>query len=568
MNRPADNDDLDDQLRELLQVLPTPDHAPGYRERLDEALGGAAGARRPARPWRWWRGFRFGIRAHRLRLALAVAAAAVAATLLALFGLPGTTERTGPQRVDAAQVVRIAQDALSSAHTITADFGYWDGDPGTTPQFNEPYQYHVIFAADGSYRVSQRAPLAYVRRSAGAIFGIAGESAYDAPSGVERGWGCGWEGMTIGQPLPNGGQRVGVFVGETIGIAPGQPDGGESLTVSGFPAYDGLGMELFGAIARVSASTIGTAEVGTFDGRPVWMVSCPVTPEPDDPPDWATPNASGWVSPVNRLTVTVDQLTGLPVRVQEWVHDKLAAEAHLVNVQVDVTVPDDAFTLTLPTAAAVKRSDDGLFYLSIDLGAQAMALPLPNDPTDVSTRVGPIAVITEGTSDNGFRSLSIDRVEQAIGRAPFVAAQMPLGFRLASVAVNHEVEPVQDDDTARAGTGIVCLRYESGFRAIVVSTRKVDASDRSGQSSINVDPFTGGWWTGSIDCRTPVELTGGAFAGAEGMVVIAPLTIPHLWAVKDGFLLTVGGDATAEQLLEIANSIERWEPKAQRGRSQ
>jgi hypothetical protein len=42
------------------------------------------------------------------------------------------------------------------------------------------------------------------------------------------------------------------------------------------------------------------------------------------------------------------------------------------------------------------------------------------------------------------------------------------------------------------------------------------------------------------------------------MVVIAPLTIPHLWAVKDGLLLTVGGDASAEQLLAVANSMETY----------
>jgi hypothetical protein len=45
-------------------------------------------------------------------------------------------------------------------------------------------------------------------------------------------------------------------------------------------------------------------------------------------------------------------------------------------------------------------------------------------------------------------------------------------------------------------------------------------------------------------------------------VVIAPLTIPHLWAVKDGFLLTVGGDASAKQLLAVANSMETYAPSS------
>jgi hypothetical protein len=45
--------------------------------------------------------------------------------------------------------------------------------------------------------------------------------------------------------------------------------------------------------------------------------------------------------------------------------------------------------------------------------------------------------------------------------------------------------------------------------------------------------------------------------------VIAPLTIPHLWAVKDGMLLTVAGDASAAELLAIAGSIEPWDAHAE-----
>jgi hypothetical protein len=55
-------------------------------------------------------------------------------------------------------------------------------------------------------------------------------------------------------------------------------------------------------------------------------------------------------------------------------------------------------------------------------------------------------------------------------------------------------------------------------------------------------------------------LTSGALAGAEGFVVVGPLTTPHLWAVKDGMLLMVGGDASVEQLVAVADSIEEWKP--------
>jgi len=582
--------DHDRRLGAALRRLDVPAHRDGFFDTVwSEIEAGIAqgGAARP-RERRWWLPWSTHAGGRRLHLAWAGALIAAIAAAVVLFGVPGgrqaadqvTNQAPGqllggtaghglgrhffgaPEPASAAEVVRIAQRALRAARTITADFGYWDGDPGSKPRFGLD-EYHVILAADGSYRVTEIASAWKLRHQAAALIGLGGETAYDAQTGVLRGWGSGWDGEYFGTPIPD---RLGVFAGETVGVAPVQPEGGYSLTVSGFPAWGGLGMELFGAVARVvRARAGGEAQTGLFDGRPVWIVSCPVTPEPEDPPAWAEPNFSGWVSPVNRLSVTVDQLTGLPVRVQEWVDDELAAEARLTNVRVDEAVSDDAFTLTLPTAAEVRSDDEGL-YLAVAFGAtvKALALPAPTDP-NVSIGVGPVKVSMEDLSDEGFRYLSIDQVAAAIGRPALVPARLPNGFELARVAVRQgenltpdDVKKMSKDDKALAGTGIVSLRFESGFEAIAVTTRLLDPSVYSERFSIRRDPFIGRGWTGAIDCRTPIELTSGAFAGARGMVVIAPLTIPHLWAVKDGLLLTVGGDASAEQLLAVANSIETY----------
>ena len=49
----------------------------------------------------------------------------------------------------------------------------------------------------------------------------------------------------------------------------------------------------------------------------------------------------------------------------------------------------------------------------------------------------------------------------------------------------------------------------------------------------------------------------GAFAGARARILVATTTsMPHLWAVKDGVLLTIAGGATAEELLAIAESLQ------------
>ena len=100
------------------------------------------------------------------------------------------------------------------------------------------------------------------------------------------------------------------------------------------------------------------------------------------------------------------------------------------------------------------------------------------------------------------------------------------------------------------------LRYGFGFETITVTTRRLDLRRAPGQSAPGPDPFIGSSWPGWTDARTAASLTGGALAGGRCRVVVAPLTIPHLWAVKDGTLLTVAGDASAGELLAIADSIE------------
>jgi hypothetical protein len=55
----------------------------------------------------------------------------------------------------------------------------------------------------------------------------------------------------------------------------------------------------------------------------------------------------------------------------------------------------------------------------------------------------------------------------------------------------------------------------------------------------------------------PAEISGGAFRGVTARIIVAPnTTTPHLWAVKDGVLLTVAGSTTADELVAVAASLE------------
>ena len=56
-----------------------------------------------------------------------------------------------------------------------------------------------------------------------------------------------------------------------------------------------------------------------------------------------------------------------------------------------------------------------------------------------------------------------------------------------------------------------------------------------------------------------MQLTGGAWKGVTAYVVTPLLESPHLWAWRDGVLVTIDGDLTGEQLVEAANSLQPLE---------
>jgi hypothetical protein len=564
--------DRDTRLGAALRRLDVPAHRDGFFEAVWEGIDAAlleAGTPPPER--RRFSRLTTIVPAGRRRLRIALAGTVLAAVVagILLIGLPAgqrVVDRLfpgsggqaplfpGPEPAQ-AEVLRIAQQALRTTHTITADSSFERGDYGSEIRYTSA-RGHVIIAADRSLR----------DRDGSSDGGF--DMSYDAGTGVEHVWG--WSADPAGP-------SVDFFTEEYVGLPPGEPDGaslpiGDSLNDFWYPSVT----QLFGAVARAASADPGAqAQTGTFDGRPVWIVTCPVVPNSpyegdsvrrmsdDDPLGYGSPGAD------YRLTISVDQETGLPVRVQSWADDYLVAESRLTNVRVDEPLPDGTFTPGLPAAAAVGSSDDGRLELRMELDGATQVVPLAFDaqtlaPDDVRVSLPDAPGIRQ---DDGFRRVQVDEVSAASGRATIVPGWMPDGFQLGIVAAKEKQAADADADTLErslAGTRIVMMRYDAGFQAITISTRRLDPRVTSERSSRSTDPFIGDQWPGWPDARTAVRVTGGEFAGAKGNVVIAPLTIPHLWAVKDGMLLTVAGDATAEDLVAIANSMDRWAASSER----
>lgn len=147
------NDHRDTQLGEQLKALAEPEHEPTYwgQVRTQVAEAAAEKRRRPSLVER----LRRLVPSRRVSLALVTAAVMIVAAAAVLFGLPTAAERTGPQPVNAAEVLRRTLQALADARTMQAvvvvEYMEWDVSggihTGTTDRFR------VRSLADGSYRI-------------------------------------------------------------------------------------------------------------------------------------------------------------------------------------------------------------------------------------------------------------------------------------------------------------------------------------------------------------------------------------------------------------------------------
>ena len=255
----------------------------------------------------------------------------------------------------------------------------------------------------------------------------------------------------------------------------------------------------FSAAAR-ALQVVGAALLRTtvYEGRPAWVVTCSAVSGPSRPAisdEWP------------RYEITIDKATTLPVCFRALQDGRLLVEISYRSLHVDDPLPDRAFELKVPAGAPVRRLQNGFHRATL-----AAIAGLPGYTTLVPTGVPP-----------GYRRTQ--------------AATAP-----HAVTANHMVR----------GRRVVALQYTRGFDTLTVTTRLV----ADPWFAAEYDPFeVSQSWAEVFDQSATIPA--GAFRGVDAQVVVAPATtVPHLWAVKNGVLLTIAGSATAEELLAIAASLE------------
>ena len=386
---------------------------------------------------------RWGVRIAAVAAALAVVAAVV--------GLP-RAERT--QVATAAVVKAQVRASLDALRTLSGEI------VANGPAQSDTRRWRFALDARGDFRLDGPAP---------------GESlAYDASTGIVR---------SAQRSASLGGDTL--FYAERHGVAPGPPDLGP-------PTW--LLPEELGAYVRalLAAGDPSVREV-TYEGRPAWHV------EVETVPNAIVPSFSG-----DRLEMTVDRETGLPVRVVETKSGAVLHELRVEQLAVDEAIPGHTFRPAFPAGAEVMQSDDG------------------------------------------FRRLPLAEVAAAVGYAPLVPTAVPSGYDLAEVAVATEAGPTGTEASNPPSRKVVSLAYRRGLDRFVVTTRLAGSAAWS-------DPLASG--EGYVDHPEPVALDTGPLRGSDARIVLSPRGVPHLWGVANGLVVTVAGDLSRAELESVGRSL-------------
>jgi hypothetical protein len=525
----------DEHLGALLDEIPVREHGPGYWDDVLAAVGPElASLRAQAAGAQDGRPVRLGERRpSRSRVWMAAAAAAAIAILavVLLGGLPIGGEQPavlGPPPATAAEAIGYALGALDDAQAIEGTLSIGKVRDGVYSAGNEVT---FLCSRDGSYRITTK-----TLSEADALHGLPDyveTMTYDAGTRVAQGvFDYGAQGFRseVTTEDPDTGQTVTtttvsryVFV-EQRDVAPGPPDPGLYAT-SSFPLWQ---------VRAYLRTMLGDPRVrfttDDLGGRPVWTLRAEAFTRGD-------PAKAGEGRPV---TVVIDADTRLPLRMTGYRGDY---EVRMDSVALTEAPDASEFTLDKPPASETQDQtewvDDEYWHFS--------GLPYSN----------PAAM------------------EQAVDGVPAFPAWIPRGFTLRTGAFQTHGSvslPRSLGGGSIPGT-TVSQAFDRGFDTVYVSARPDPMlthrtmtglpgdetphirTDTSNPYVVDVAPWDRDQWSRHT---TDVSLRSGAFEGATAHIIIDPGYWPHLWVKKDGWVATVAGDLTREQMVRIAESLGPW----------
>jgi hypothetical protein len=208
-------------------------------------------------------------------------------------------------------------------------------------------------------------------------------------------------------------------------------------------------------------------------------------------------------NPGEERVITVDKGTGIPVRDARLRNGRPAGEWRIEQLQVDNDPAGMSFTL--------QRKPD-------------------QQPT---------------AYDMGFRRASPDEIAGMVGYDVSVPSWVPDGYELDETAFARSSRPTGDEQHQNPPSrNVVSLRYRRGLDELVITTRATGPDpSRWG------DPVVGS----SVRAAPPKRID----FGSPAWLVVDPNSVPHIWAVRGPYVVTIAGNVDSDELLRIADSMRR-----------
>jgi len=212
--------------------------------------------------------------------------------------------------------------------------------------------------------------------------------------------------------------------------------------------------------------------------------------------------SSGALFP-DHLRVTVDRQTGFPVLVLASHDGQTIYQTRIEDLTVNPRIPAKAFSLKFPPGKPVSRTDFG------------------------------------------FRQVALEDIGRTVGYTPLVPTSVPEGYRSSEVMVSVKPNPTGTNPSVG---DIVSLSYRRGLDQFIVTTRPIGPNPKAWH-----DPFDNG--PGHVQGTQRVTFSSGALASRHGHLVTGPFAAPHIWGLTNKLVVTVSGDLTRAELLQVAGSL-------------
>ena len=128
---------------------------------------------------------------------------------------------------------------------------------------------------------------------------------------------------------------------------------------------------------------------------------------------------------------------------------------------------------------------------------------------------------------------------------------VPNGYKLIAVVYTADAGWSGAEGINQTNKQLVTLTYTRGLQILEFTTRQVGPQPREW-----IDPYS--FEGGQNKISTPYAVKGGAYNDLTASLETGFGITPHIWVVGATLVTTINGDVTADELMQMLDSTQRY----------